>query len=67
MLIYYSITGVITVISNGISLTILIQQNLIRSKGGAAEQRKFQKSEIGLFFVSMGDIFTMIVNAFIQV
>uniref|UniRef100_A0A914Q8X9 Serpentine receptor class gamma n=1 Tax=Panagrolaimus davidi TaxID=227884 RepID=A0A914Q8X9_9BILA len=65
MLIYYCATGVITIISNGISLTLLIHQNLKRKKG-APEQKQFRKSEIGLLFISMGDIFTMFVDAFIQ-
>uniref|UniRef100_A0AC35ET96 Serpentine receptor class gamma n=1 Tax=Panagrolaimus sp. PS1159 TaxID=55785 RepID=A0AC35ET96_9BILA len=65
-----AISGAVTVVSNLISLIVLIRQNLKRftqSKNKSEMKRYFRKAELGLFAVAVGDFVVMCLGCIIIV
>lgn len=66
----YAVAGLITIISNVMSLTVLIRQNLKRlnnSQNKADMKRYFRKAELGLLSVAIGDFAVMGISCIIIV
>uniref|UniRef100_A0A914Z7Z8 G-protein coupled receptors family 1 profile domain-containing protein n=1 Tax=Panagrolaimus superbus TaxID=310955 RepID=A0A914Z7Z8_9BILA len=66
----YAVAGLISIISNIMSLTVLIRQNLKRmnnTQNKAEMKRYFRKAELGLLSVAVGDFAVMAISCIIIV